>query len=603
VLLIKQVKRTFALLDSKNQKKFIFLTALQMCLGFFDLVAIFFVGLFSYCASAYLGISVLPESLSRYLNLLGFPINDLAKSLVYLISIAVSLMVSKSVLSLLILKRTFHFLANRSAEISETTSRRFLFSSYKVISGISSQEAAYAVSGAFSVGEILGAFTVILSEMVMLTLLASFILFADPVLAILLIAYFALLYLLSQKKLGTWTRANSKVIAESNFEGDQVIQDGISLYKELFITNNLNFVINSFAKYRWKIANSTANLQLVAYIPKMTFESALIVGTCLVGIEQVIVNTTESAIATVVMFLAAGTRILPSLLRVQAATSTIQSMSGGSEVAFKLVRAMDADSSHRIPSVASLKSKHVFSPSVCIENLNFRYSDQDKFTIKNLSLTIPVGSSLAIVGKTGSGKSTLVDLILGVLSPDSGSIEISNLDPFTAIQTWPGSIGYVPQVVAFVNGTVRENVGIGLAPSTSSDDLIWECLRMAQLDALFKESNEGLNTLIGERGIKLSGGQRQRLGIARALYSKPQLLILDEATSALDAETEHAIAETIHNLSLRITLVVIAHRIATVKEMNNVIYLDGGKIIAEGTFDEVRTAIPQFERQAKLLGL
>ncbi len=574
-----------------------------MGLGFLDLLAIVIVGLFSYCASAYLGISVLPENLQRYLNLFGFPVNDLGRTLVYLISFAVVLMLSKSILALIFLKRTFHFLANRSAEISERIGMRFMSSSYSVINGVSSQEATYSVARGLHIGEILGAFTVIVSEITMLVLLSGFMIIVDPLLAVTLLIYFVTLYLLSQKKLGAWMRENSRISADSTVKGDQTFQDGIALYKELFISNKLSFVVERFAKLRWKVADSTANMQLIGYIPKLTFESALIIGTCLVGIQQVFVSSAESAIATLIMFLTAGSRILPSLLRLQSATNAIQNVSGGSEIAFKLIELMDADVADNGHRTKIQTSKLTFNPKVEISALNFSYKGRDGFAIKDLSLSIPAASSLAIVGPTGSGKSTLVDLILGILEPKSGSVNISGVDPFSAIQMWAGSIGYVPQVVAFVNGNVRENVAIGVEPNDSNDHFIWDCLRMAQLDTLFKESSSGLDTLIGERGIRLSGGQRQRLGIARALYSKPRLLILDEATSALDAETEKAVAETIHNLTHKVTLIVIAHRIATVQELDQVIYLEGGQIIAKGTFEEVRSAVPQFERHAKLLGL
>jgi ATP-binding cassette subfamily C protein len=603
MLLIKQVKRTFALLDPKNQKKFLLLIFIQMGLGFLDLLAIVIVGLFSYYASAYLGISVSPENLQRYLNLLGFPVNDLGRTLVYLISIAVALMVSKSILALIFLKRTFHFLANRSTEISEKMASRFMYSSYSIINGVSSQAATYSIAGGLSIGEILGAFTVIVSEIAMLVLLSGFIIVADPLLAFTLLIYFACLFLIFQKKLGSWIRQNSLVSADSTVKGNQELQDGVALYKELFITNKLTFVVERFAKLRWKVANTTANMQLIAYIPKLTFESVLIIGTCLVGIQQVFMSSAESAVATLIMFLAAGSRILPSLLRLQSAISSIQSASGGAEIAFNLIELMDTDEAEKGSRPPVHPSELTFEPNVIIEDLHFNYKGRDNFAIQDLSLLVPAGGSLAIVGQTGSGKSTLVDLILGILEPRSGSVKIGGVDPFSAIQMWTGSIGYVPQVVAFVNGNVRENVAIGVESSESNDDFVWECLRMAQLDTLFKETSSGLDTLIGERGMRLSGGQRQRLGIARALYSQPSLLILDEATSSLDAETEKAVAETIHNLAHKVTLIVIAHRIATVQELDQVIYLDNGQIIAKGTFKEVRAAVPQFERQAKLLGL
>jgi ATP-binding cassette subfamily C protein len=603
MLLFKQVKRTLALLHPRNRKKFLLLTALQMGLGFLDLFAIGVTGIFGYCASAFLGISALPEKLKHYLNLFGFPADDLGRTLVYLLSIAVILMVGKSILALIILRRTFRFLANRSAETAKATATRFMFSSHSVINGISSQEATYAVSGGLYIGEILGPASIILAEAFMLGLLVVFISIADPILAVIITSYFLLLFFLTQKRIGSWIRQNSRVLSDSSIKGTQAFQDGIALYKELFILNKLSAVVEEFVIYRNQMANSIANMQVAGFIPKYTFESAFIIGTCLVGIQQAFISSTNNAVATLIMFLTAGSRILPSFLRLQSAANSIQNVSGGSDIAFRLIKSIEEDQAQRKKRADILPATTKFNPTVEIKDLQFSYKGRDNFAIKNLSLSIPVGSSLAIVGQTGSGKSTLVDLILGILEPKSGSIDISGVDPYSAIQMWAGAIGYVPQAVAFVNGNVRENVAISSESSNFHDDFIWECLRMAQLETLFKESPDGLDTLIGERGIRLSGGQRQRLGIARALYSKPQLLILDEATSSLDAETEKAVAETIHNLAHKVTLIVIAHRIATVQELDQVIYLENGQIIAKGTFEEVRAAAPQFERQAKLLGL
>ncbi len=603
MLLVKQIKRTLALLDPRNRNKFLLLTAIQMGLGFLDLLAIAVTGIFGYCASAYLGISSLPEKLKHYLNLFGFPVDDLGRTVVYLISITVILMVGKSILALIILKQTFQFLANRSAEIAKAMAMRFMSSSHNVRNRISSQEATYSISGGLYIGEILGPTSIILAEAFMLGLLVVFIVIVDPILAVIVIPYFLLLFFLTQKRIGSWMRQNSRVLSDSTIKGTQTLQDGMALYKELFILNKLPSVVEEFVIYRNKMANSIANMQVMGLIPKYTFESALIIGACLVGIQQVFISATNNAVATLIMFLAAGSRILPSLLRLQSAANAVQSSSGASDIAFRLIKSMKNDEAEKKKRPDLLPATTKFNPSVKIENLQFNYRGRENFAIENLSLSIPAGSSLAIVGQTGSGKSTLVDLILGILEPKSGSVDISGVDPYSAIQMWAGAIGYVPQVVAFVNGNVRENVAIGSEPNGSQDDFIWECLRMAQLETLFKESPDGLDTLIGERGIRLSGGQRQRLGIARALYSKPQLLILDEATSSLDAETEKAVAETIHNLAHKVTLIVIAHRIATVRELDQVIYLENGQIIAKGTFEEVRTAIPQFERQAKLLGL
>jgi ABC-type multidrug transport system fused ATPase/permease subunit len=207
------------------------------------------------------------------------------------------------------------------------------------------------------------------------------------------------------------------------------------------------------------------------------------------------------------------------------------------------------------------------------------------------------------VGSTGAGKSTLADVILGVISPQAGSVDISGVPPRVAIERWPGAISYVPQAVALVAGTVRENVALGMPDDAISDDLVWEALRRAHLADFLSESREGLDTTIGERGFRLSGGQRQRLGIARALYTRPRLLVLDEATSALDAETEQAIIRTLEDLEGEVTTITVAHRLATVRNADQVVYLEGGRIVARGTFEQVRAQVTDFDRAAALLGL
>jgi len=223
--------------------------------------------------------------------------------------------------------------------------------------------------------------------------------------------------------------------------------------------------------------------------------------------------------------------------------------------------------------------------------------------LRGLSLSVPQGTSTALVGSTGAGKSTLADIILGVLEPDQGSVTISGVSPRKAIDLWPGAVTYVPQTVALVEGTVRDNVALGLPRDFINDDFVWDALERAHLAEFLRVSREGLNTKIGERGFRLSGGQRQRLGIARALFTRPKLLILDEATSSLDSETEQAITDTLRELEGHVTTITVAHRLATVRLVDQIAFLKDGELITRGTFDEVRERVPDFRRQADLLGL
>lgn len=210
---------------------------------------------------------------------------------------------------------------------------------------------------------------------------------------------------------------------------------------------------------------------------------------------------------------------------------------------------------------------------------------------------------MALVGSSGAGKSTLADVVLGVLRPDEGSVSVGGVSPAEAIRRWPGAISYVPQAVALVEGSVRDNVALGLPREAVDDERVWEALGRAHLAHFLRHSRDALDTEVGERGVRLSGGQRQRLGIARALYTRPRLLVLDEATSALDAETEIAVVETLRELEGEVTTLTIAHRLATVRTVEKVLFMRDGVVVSAGSFDEVRSAVPDFDRQAALLGL
>jgi ABC-type bacteriocin/lantibiotic exporter with double-glycine peptidase domain len=256
------------------------------------------------------------------------------------------------------------------------------------------------------------------------------------------------------------------------------------------------------------------------------------------------------------------------------------------------------------PSNEKLDVTHEgFIPRIELKNLEFSYPLESKFKLVIPDLEILPGETVAIVGPSGSGKSTLVDLILGLLTPEIGEVLISDLKPESTITKWPGAIGYVPQNIYISQSSILENVALGFSGADINLELATDSLENAQLMGLIRELPEGIYSNVGARGSRLSGGQRQRLGIARSLYTKPRLLILDEATSALDGLTENEVSEAINNLKSTLTVLLIAHRLSTVKIADRIIYMENGKIRSIGKFGELRDSIPDFDKQAKLSGL
>ncbi len=236
--------------------------------------------------------------------------------------------------------------------------------------------------------------------------------------------------------------------------------------------------------------------------------------------------------------------------------------------------------------------------AITVRHLDFRYDTAAEPTLRDISLEIPHGASVALVGPTGSGKSTLVNLIVGLLEPTAGDILIDGRDLSSCVAAWQRRIGYVPQDIFLLDDTILANVALGVAERDIDEAAFWRALATAQLDDFVAALPEGSRTILGERGARLSGGQRQRIGIARALYRNPAVLVLDEATSALDTTTESALTAAVEQLRGAHTVILIAHRLSTVRHCDQIFFLDGGRLVAQGTYDELLASTPAFRAMA-----
>jgi ABC-type multidrug transport system fused ATPase/permease subunit len=376
-------------------------------------------------------------------------------------------------------------------------------------------------------------------------------------------------------------------------------------YRFLSVRGRKDYFAHEIKKLRMEHGAVSGENSFMPYISKYVFETALVVGTLLIAASQFLMQDAAQAVATLSVFMAAGSRIAPAALRIQQSGLTIKNNLGACEPVLKFLEDVPWDHLKELEiQDPHPKFDHVdFHPSIAVRKVNFRYPGSLENALENVSFDVHEGSVTSIVGPSGSGKSTLADLLLGILKPDSGSILLSNLSIEQSVKDWPGAMSYVPQEVALMSGTIRENVAMGFAAEFVPEEKILEALEMAQLKDFALSLPEGIDTLVGERGTRLSGGQKQRLGIARALFTKPKLIVLDEATSSLDGSTEADISSAIHNLRGSVTVVMIAHRLSTVKSSDQLIYLSNGKLVSQGSFEQVRSEVPDFDNQAQLMGL
>lgn len=601
MLISEQVMQTLHLLNVSQKKKYWLMVSMQIFVNIFDLIAILMLTLFGICASAIAGLTSMSSSFEDITKALMGEKLTLEELTITLGLITAFVLVGKSALSMLALKKTFSFLARASVSSSTHLLQFFLESTFFVRNKFASQNVSFAISRGLNISEILGSFSIIVSESFSVLILSTVLIIVNPFSSTLVITYLLILGYLMQKIVSPWVRSNSRKLALSEIDSDRYVQEILGIQRELLVSNSRYYFVNKVEHARRIASNAHSNIQLNSYIPKYLSESALILGAILVWMGNGLVMQRENWLVEMLVFLMAGMRILPSLLRIQSAANVISAISGSNKVSQDLISELNKYGDLNVATRDMLKDFLEFTPRIQIRNLTFGYHKESNFRLQDINLEINPNSFVALAGPSGSGKSTMLDLIIGNIEPESGEILISGTNPKVAFEVWPTMVSYVPQEIRFISGSLRENILLG--SSSIDDDFLWSCLENVKMLDHFKATADGLDTFLSEGGLNLSGGQRQRLGIARALYRQPQILILDEVTSALDSETEQAISDVINGLKGNITIIAVAHRLSTVKMADKVVYIDDGSILCEGTFKEVARKIKRFEVSANLYGI
>ena len=593
-------------LTESDQRKIIAMVFAQILLGVFDLLGVLAIGLLGAISVAGFQPNDQYNWVDSTLDRIGISSYAFQTQTIVIATLAVVLLVGRTVLSVFFTRRIMFFLSRRGAQISADLISRMLSQSLLFVQSRTTQESLYAVTRGVQiiVIEVLATAAILVSDVSLLVILAIGLFVIDPSTALGLFGVFVLIGIILHRIMNV--RANLLGVkgAELNIKSNEKIVEVFSSYREAMVRNRRDYYATEIGKLRTNLADATAELSFLPYVSKYVIETAIVLGAVILGGLQFILHDASEAISTLAIFLAAGTRIAPAVLRIQQGSILIRGSLGQAKPTLELINILGVEKAKAIYNDSELDFAHKdFKSSVELKNITFRYPGGQKPAVNNISLSIPAGASVAIVGPSGAGKTTIIDILLGVLMPDSGSILISEQSPHSAINKWPGAISYVPQDVVIVSGTIRENVALGYPMEIATDDLVMRAIKIAHLENYVLGLPNGLESQVGERGVKISGGQRQRLGIARAMFTQPHFLVLDEATSSLDGETEAGIADSIDRLRGATTVLIIAHRLSTIRKADIVVYLSEGEIKATGTFDQLRQELPEFDYQATLMGL
>lgn len=424
---------------------------------------------------------------------------------------------------------------------------------------------------------------------------------ANPVTAAITIVYLGIIAFVLYFVLSGRTVQAGRVNRRYSFQVAELMQGMMGAMKEVTLRKKVPEVSDVLKQNRQRGTSARANINFLASVPKFVLDVALIGGFILIGGASFLVEgNMTAAFAAIAIFAVAGLRLIPALTTFQSANNVLSANAPqvdrvltDLEKGNTVLARVEETGNEPVPAGAT---------SVDLEGVTFSYPNADTPALADVTMRIPFGSSVGFVGASGSGKSTLVDILLGFLAPQEGDVRVGGTSISDCLDQWRESIGYVSQDVALFRGSVAQNVALTWGDNVDYDK-VEECLRKAQLWETIQERPGGVNADVAERGAAFSGGQRQRFGIARALYTDPKILILDEATSALDTKTEAGIVESIEALHGELTVISVAHRLSTVRNVDQLCYFEAGHLLATGTFDEVVEEVPGFHEQAMLAGL
>jgi ATP-binding cassette, subfamily B, bacterial PglK len=590
--LIHGVRRAWALVGARERKRLRLVALYGVLIAGLDTVALILI----YALISLLNkqpVTGIAGSVIRALHV-GGP--DRYRSALILLAITSALFVARSLLSVLGLWLTAgaanaaqlglisrllvgHARAPQLARLEQNsadTLRTVMGSVDQVVTGVVYSSVSLVANGAVAIAVALG------------------LLLSSPVVAVAATIYFAVIGFLWARVVRGGLIRRGRRVQELTAERFRLVMQGLEAAKELQLRGRALFYAES-AVGRTRTMNAATRVLSVANGSlRYMLETSLVVGAVLVVGVAGATGGRDAALPAVGLVLAGAFRLLPALNQILFLTNSVQFSAAAIEFVERELKTFGV---YAEPSgeLALQVTPHRLDREVRLEDVRFRYPTRQESALSGISFAIGAGESFGIVGPTGSGKSTLLDIVLGILEPDHGTVAVDGVPLLERREAWQRSVGYVPQDVYLVDDTLRANVALGWYGDEIDDERVLEAVRLAELDDVIAHLPQGLATCVGERGVRLSGGQRQRVGLARAIYTQPSVLVLDEATSNLDQVTERQIVETLTALRGGVTMIVVTHRIATVRNCDRVLYLESGSVRAVGSFEDVCSSIPEFD--------
>lgn len=600
--MLKTVNDALGFMTKQERAKYFSFLGLRSFVALFDLLGILAIGFLATSIALFI---TLGSDSSRVIEFGGLAIPAVtAQSLPIVAVLILGLFVAKAVISILLTRQLAYFLARVEARAAKTVADRAFGSGLDEARLHSREEIYFAVQSGSpaAFNSVLNAAGTIIAEGLLFVLVIGSFLAVDPLSALGALVYFVLIAAVIQLFIGNLMQIAAARATEGAVAANTAIGDLSEVLREATIFGKKAFFFDKIHAARIRTAGSTASQLTLGGMPRYIVETALIIAVALFVLWQSASGDLVKAAGTLGIFLSGGLRLTASLLPLQSALLTIKQ---SIPVAEKALKFLTGNFELKLTSPAQAPETMTVNEAVKVEmrKVSFYYPDSNAATLTAIDLEIQAGQQIAFIGPSGAGKSTLADLILGLLKPASGELLIDGQDPEEVIARNPGRLGYVPQRPGMISGTVAQNIALGIPDGQVDQSRLGEAIASAHLKKVLGQLPEGVDTNLGKRKDELSGGQLQRIGLARALYSKPGLLVMDEATSALDADSENEINKALDEMRGKVTVVLIAHRLNTVQRSDAVFLVEEGRITASGTFPELMSSNKTVQNLAKLMSI